>query len=143
MVDIVDSTAISKDTVTKHDGKLKCNNCECWRVPEDFIGVKGGVVKRCIKCREKDSKQKKKPDTVIKRNERQREKQYYKEHREKKREENEEEFLKHNAEVQKAWRERNKEHLSHWRTTNINCRLRGMKNGAQSRDIQWCESMTK
>lgn len=49
-------------------------------------------------CREKDAKQKKRPEVIEKRNKRQNEKKYYIKHREKKREENEQAYLKHNAE---------------------------------------------
>jgi hypothetical protein len=126
-----------------HDGKTKCNNCACWRIPEDFIGVKGTPVKRCKKCRDKDSKQKKKPETVLVRNERQREKQYYKVHREKKREEDEEAYLLHNAEIQKTWRQNNQERVSQWRTNNVNYRLKGIKQQAGIKRLTWCDTMTK
>ena len=127
----------------KHDGKVKCNNCACWRVPEDFIGARGKPVKSCKKCRDKDSKQKKKPETVLVRNERQREKQYYKEHREKKREEDEEAFLKHNAEVQRNWRNSHKEQVAKWKTNSVNTRLCAIKQQAGVKGLTWCDTMTK
>jgi len=107
------------------------------------MGARGRVVKQCKKGREKDSKQKKKPDIVAKRNERQREKQYYKEYREKKRGDDEEAYLKHNAEVQKNWRENNQERVSQWRTNNVNYRLKGIKQQAGIKGLHWCDTMTK
>ena len=74
------------------DDKFQCTNCKCYRIESDFIGKSGNVVKRCLKCREKDAKQKKRPDIIEKRNKRQNEKKYYIKHREKKREENEEKY---------------------------------------------------
>lgn len=38
--------------------KTQCSNCKVWRDKDTFIGKKGNVVKRCLKCREKDDKQK-------------------------------------------------------------------------------------
>jgi hypothetical protein len=122
--------------------KIKCTNCKCNREAIHFIGANGDTVKRCKRCRDKDSRQKKKPDVREKKNELLREKQYYKAHREKKREEDEEEYLKHNAEVHKAWRDSNKEHLSRWRTNNVNTRLNALKQGARYRNVDWCETMT-
>lgn len=74
--------------------KIKCTNCKCNRDAVHFVGVKGELVKRCKRCRDKDARQKTKPEIIEKKNERSREKQYYKAHREKKRQENEEAFLK-------------------------------------------------
>ena len=141
--EVSETVTSSVASTRNHDGKTKCNNCACWRIPEDFIGVKGVPVKRCKKCREKDNNQKKKPETVLVRNERQREKQYYKVHREKKRNEDEEAFLKHNAEVQKSWRNSHKEHVAKWKTTSVNTRLCAMKQQAGVKGITWCETMTK
>lgn len=120
---------------------VKCTNCKVSRKQEDFIG-KSGVVKRCLKCREKDSKQKKRPDVIEKRNKRQNEKKYYIKHREKKREENEEEYLKHNAETAKIWRDNNKEHLAEWRTQNFTHRFWAIKQQAQKKGIIWNEDLT-
>ena len=69
--------------------KEKCTNCKCNRLSSDFIGVKGNVLKRCIKCREKDSKRKLRPDVMEKNRVRNNEKQYYKKYREEKRATNE------------------------------------------------------
>ena len=121
--------------------KQRCTNCKCWRELQDFIGVKGPV-KRCVKCREKDARQKQKPDIREIRNNRQREKQYYKEHREKKREENEEEYLKHNAEVAKIWRNNNKERVAAFKTKNFRVRLNAIKSQAKKKLITWDDSMT-
>ena len=75
----------------------KCNNCKCWREIGEFIGSNGIEVKRCLKCREKDTIQKQKPEVREKRNAIQKEKKYYQAYRDKKRTEDEEGFLKHNA----------------------------------------------
>ena len=95
------------------DQLVKCTNCKVPREQHNFIGKSGNIVKRCLKCREKDEKQKKRPDVIEKRNQRQNEKKYYIKCREKKREENEEEYLKHNAEIAKNWRDNNKEHVKY------------------------------
>ena len=122
--------------------KKKCTNCKVLREQEHFIGKSGGIVKRCIKCRNKDDKQKKRPDVIQKRNDRQNEKKYYIKYREKKREENEEEYLKHNAEVAKNWRNNNKEHLREWRTNNFVSRFGGIKQQAQNKGIFWNKDLT-
>jgi hypothetical protein len=125
------------DTIEDKNTKIRCTNCKCWRDPDSYIGKKGNVVKRCLKCREKDAKQKQKPNVVEKRNERAKEKQYYKTHREKKRAEDEEAFLRHNAQKAKEWRDKNKEHVSKWRTQNVTYRLRGIKQQAGKKGIPW------
>lgn len=48
--------------------KMKNNLYKVSREQKDFIGKSGNVVKRCLKCREKDAKQKKRPDVIEKRN---------------------------------------------------------------------------
>lgn len=120
----------------------KCSNCKVSRTVDNFIGKSGAPVKRCLKCRDKDAKQKKKPDVIEKRNKRQNEKKYYIKHREKKREEDEEEYLKHNAEIAKIWRSQNKEHLAEWRTQNFTHRFGGIKQQAQKKGIIWHENLT-
>ena len=55
----------------ENEVKQKCTNCKCYRISSEFIGKSGGIVKRCLKCREKDAKQKKRPDVIEKRNKRQ------------------------------------------------------------------------
>jgi hypothetical protein len=127
---------------SSNENKIRCKNCKCWRTPEDFIGKKGQEVKRCLKCREKDSKQKQKPEVREIRNKRQNEKQYYKIHREKKREENEEAYLKQNAEMAKIWRSKNKEHLAALQTKNLRARLAAIKQQANIKKIKWCDTMT-
>lgn len=121
---------------------VKCSNCKVSRTPENFIGKTGKTVKTCLKCREKDDRQKKRPDVIEKRNARGREKQYYKAYREKKREENEEEYLKHNAEIAKNWRNANKEHVAAWSTNNFNRRLRAIKQQSQKKGIFWDPELT-
>ena len=124
------------------DDKFQCTNCKCYRIQSDFIGKYGNVVKRCLKCREKDAKQKKLPDIIEKRNKRQNEKKYYIKHREKKREEHEEEYLKHNVEMAKNWRSKNKEHLAQWQTLNFAARFRAIKHQAQKKCIIWNEDLS-
>jgi hypothetical protein len=129
-------------SVSTDPQKQQCTNCKCWRDLQDYIGAKNVPVKRCVKCREKDAKQKQKPEVREIRNERQREKQYYKEHREKKREENEEEYLKHNAEIAKIWRNNNKEHVAAFKTNNFKVRFHAIKSQANKKSITWDNSMS-
>lgn len=124
------------------DGKTKCTNCKCWRNNDSYIGSKGNVVKRCTPCREKDKRQKKRPDVIQKRNERQHEKQYYKAYRNKKRDRDEQAYLAHNAALAKQWRDKNKDHLCKWRTLNFRNRLGSIKQQALKKGIPWHESMT-
>lgn len=121
---------------------LKCTNCKVPRTSENFIGKKGGPVKTCLKCREKDDKSKKRPEVIENRNARGREKQYYKTYREKKRNENEEEYLAHNAKLMRNWSKNNKEHLSAWKTKNFNRRFGGIKQQAKKKGIVWEEALT-
>ena len=69
-----------------------------------FVGKRGGLVKRCLKCREKDDRQKKRPEVIAKHNARQNERQYKEVSRAKKLEEDPDEFRRRNAEKMKAWR---------------------------------------
>lgn len=126
----------------EEEEKNKCTNCKCYRNQSDFIGKKGDIVKRCLKCREKDAKQKKRPDIIEKRNERQRDKKYYVKYRENKRNENEEEYLKHNAENMKKWCQNNKKHLAEWKTQNFTHRFWAIKQQAQKKGILWNEDLT-
>lgn len=120
----------------------KCTNCKCWRALEDFIGATGLEVKRCLKCREKDNKQKQKPEVREKKNVIQKEKKYYQAYRDKKRTENEDEFLQHNAEIAKNWRNNNKEHLSAWRKKDFITRITAIKQQALKKGIEWSDTMT-
>jgi len=95
-----------------------------------------------MKCREKDARQKQKPEIIEKRNARQNEKKYYIEFRRKKRTENEEEFLKNNAVSAKNWRNNNLEHLSKYRTKNFNIRLSSIKQQAAKKGYTWDELLT-
>lgn len=124
------------------ENKQRCTNCKCWRDLDAYIGKKNVPVKRCIKCREKDARQKKNPIVKEKRNERQKDKQYYKAYREKKRTENEESYLQHNAELQKNWRNNNTEHLALWKKKNITYRLDAIRRQAKVKGYQWDEEMT-
>jgi len=58
----------------ENEVKQKCTNCKVSREQKNFIGKSENIVKRCLKCREKDAKQKKRPDVIEKRNKRQNEK---------------------------------------------------------------------
>jgi hypothetical protein len=127
---------------THPDNKRKCNNCKCWREISDFIGAKGNEVKRCTKCREKDAKQKQRPEVIEKRKALQNEKKYYQAYREKKREEDEQGYKKHCAEIMKTWRDNNKEHLTKWRQQNINYKFKGIKDQARIKGLNWHEDMT-
>jgi hypothetical protein len=115
----------------------QCSNCRVVREINEFIGKKGDIVKRCLKCRDKDAKQKQKPEVREKRNARGKEKAYYKKYRERKREENKEEFLQNNAEVMKEWRNNNKEYLNSWRKKNVNYMLHAIKGQAKHKNIPW------
>jgi hypothetical protein len=122
--------------------KTQCANCNCWRCPDDFIGARGGKVKQCVKCRNKDARQKKRPEVQQKRNERQRERKYYKKYRAKKRSEDETSYLQHNASVMKAWRDKNGAHLASWRTRSVTCRLGSIKHQAKKKKYFWADDMT-
>lgn len=126
----------------KREGKTQCSNCKCYRIDDDFIGKSGDVVKRCLRCREKDAKYKRKPEVREKRNIAQKEKKPYVAHREKKRKENEESYLEHNANVAKRWRDQNKQHISKWKTNNIKARLGAIKQQALKKGIPWNQNMT-
>ena len=120
----------------------KCSKCKVSRHIDNFIGKKNNPVKICLKCRERDEIQKQRPDIIEKRKEYCKKAKNYQKYRERKREENEEEFLKHNAEIAKKWRERNKEHLKEWGTQNFVKRFGGIKQQAQEKCIQWKEDLT-
>jgi hypothetical protein len=126
----------------EHENKVKCTNCKCFRIKDDFIGKSGNTVKRCLKCREKDSKRQQRPDVIEKKNKRQNEKKYYIKYRENKRKENEENYLKKNAENMKNWCKNNKKHLAEWRTQNFTHRFWGIKQQAQKKGIIWNENLT-
>lgn len=119
------------------DDKKQCTNCKCWRDYDMFIGKKGDIVKRCLRCREKDAIHKSKPEVREKRNARAKEKAYHRIHRAKKRAENEEEYLANNAEVMRNWRSNNKEHLKAWRMQNVNYMLHAIKGQAKAKGIPW------
>ena len=125
--------------------KKQCSNCKCWRIPDDYIGKKGNTVKQCLKCREKDARQKQRPEVKDKRNERAKEKIYSQTSRAKRREENEEEYLGNEAEKMRMWRMNNKEHLSLYSTTNINRRLGAIRDQAKKKGYVWelCEEDAK
>jgi hypothetical protein len=120
----------------------KCTHCKVSRPIDQFVGKTGTPVKRCLKCRETDERQKKRPDLVEKRNQHQREVKRYVKYRENKRNQNEEEYLKHNAEIATKWRERNQEHLKEWKTQNFAARFGGIKQQAQEKGIPWKDDLT-
>ena len=126
----------------RDDDHQQCTNCKCWRIQDDFIGKRGGIVKTCIKCRDKDARQKSKDDVKAKRNERSRKMKYHITWRQKQREQNEEEFLAHNARIAKAWREQNKEHVAKWSRNNVNIRISSIAQQARVKGIPWSDDMT-
>ncbi len=107
------------------DKELKCRQCRQLLNENLFIDLKGKVLKTCKNCRYKDS---------IRKN--------YTKYRERKRAENKEEFLKHNAEMARIWRSKNKEHLAKWQTKNFKARFRAIKQQAQKKGIVWNENLT-
>lgn len=129
------SSPAIEDTNTVAE-KVRCTNCKCWRTTDQYVGSKGVPVKRCKKCRDKDSKQKKRPEVVVKNKKRQNEKKYYVKYREKRRENDEQAYLKHNAEVAQKWRENNKEHVI------AKARFRTIKSQAQKDGVVWSEDLT-
>jgi hypothetical protein len=118
------------------------NNKNNKRNVDQFIGKKGGNVKRCLKCREKDDKHKKLPHNVEKINARQKEKKYYKLYRKKKREENEGAYLAHNAEVMRNWNNNNSDHHHNWVKGNFASKHHSSKYNARERGIHWDPNLT-
>ena len=59
-----------------------------------------------------------------------------------KRAEDETAYLKHNADIMKAWRKKNKEHLAQWKRKSINYMLCAIKGQARSKKIPWNDDMT-
>jgi hypothetical protein len=117
----------------------KCTNC-C-RGPQplgEFASARDAsvLVKRCAKCRAKDGKQKRKPEVREIRNARGREHKYYETYREKKREENEEEFLKHNTDVMKAWRDKHPEYHKALQKNVLSVRVSILKSSSKVRCIR-------
>lgn len=109
-----------------------------------FIGKRdGAIVKRCLKCREKDDRQKRKPDVREVRNARGREQKYYVAYRNKKRLEDPVEYLRNNAARHKAWYHKNKEHVLDWQTNDVNTRIKSLKYGAFNRGYTWDPEMTR
>lgn len=119
------------------DARIRCTNCKCWREPASYVGKRGDVVKRCVKCREKDARQKKRPDVILKRNERYKQKRYDIAWREKKRNEDEAAFLRRNADTHRHWLRRNKEKVYAYQRNNWNVKLYTMKYSARTRKISW------
>ncbi|AGE48616.1 hypothetical protein PBCVAN69C_686L [Paramecium bursaria Chlorella virus AN69C] len=117
--------------------KIQCSNCKCWRPGESYIGKKGTIVKRCLKCREKDARQKQRPEVKEKRNERNKERNYSQISREKRRTDNEEEYLATAAKYQQEWSAKNKDHLAKYNTTNVNRRLSAIKQQAKNKGYVW------
>jgi hypothetical protein len=94
------------------------------------------LVKRCAKCRAKDGKQKSKPEVREIRNARGREQKYYEKYREKKRVENEDEFLKHNTDVMKAWREKHPGYQNALQKNALSARVSILKSSSKVRCIR-------
>ena len=117
---------------------LQCSNCKVRRPADAFAGkIAGSITKRCQRCRDKDARQKQKPEVREKRNAMQRERQYHAAWRQKRRAEDEASFLNHNASVMRAWTSRNKARLSKWRTKNIAHRLGGIKSQARKKGLHF------
>jgi hypothetical protein len=64
--------------------KVKCTSCKVSREPDAFVGKTGGIVKTCIKCRDKDARTKQRPEARAKHAELLRIKRYDLVHRAKK-----------------------------------------------------------
>lgn len=115
----------------------QCTSCKVFRPNDSFIGKKGGIVKQCIKCREKDARQKARPEVKAKRNQRAKEKEYSKTHRAKKRAEDEQSYLAKNAERMREYRKKNKDYFSEYNTTSVNRRLSAIKQQAKKKKYPW------
>jgi hypothetical protein len=112
----------------------------CSRGPQplsEFASAKDPsvLVKRCLKCRSKDNKQKKRLDVREKRNERGREKKYYQAYRAKKRSADEVGFLKHNAEVHALWIAKNPGYTSEMMKNLVSMRVSILKSSSKVRRI--------
>jgi hypothetical protein len=133
----------SKNNPSSIDGLKLCSDCNKYSKLIDFISKRNGEpVKTCLGCREKDICRKATVEMKKLTSIRNKEKKYYVKYRETKRQENEEEYLKHNAEIQKKWRVDNQERVTQWRTNNVNYRLKGIKQQAKKKNIEWNETMT-
>jgi hypothetical protein len=123
---------------------VQCTNCKVFRKSNQFIGKQKTkeITKRCLKCRDKDAKQKKQPHIKATRNKRAKEKRPDIKYRIKKRKEDLEAFLKRNAENAKNWRDLHKKEVTEWRTQNFNYRFRGIKQQAQKKGILWNDDLT-
>lgn len=112
------------------------------RTRDNFINDLGVVLKRCIKCREKDKKRSQRPDIILKRKKNAKENQYYKKYREKKKTTDKNNYLQKASEQMKKWREKNKEHVSKMAANNFNTRLYSIKQQAQKKNIIWDQTLT-
>ena len=137
MADQFENLESSQEELSSTTRTQECTNCKRSRDISEFIGKRGTPVKRCIRCREKDARQSKRPEVRERKNARAREKNYHIDYRNRKREENEEEFLRHNREKAKEWRDNNKEHLSNWKRTNVVYRLTSAKGQATKKNIPY------
>lgn len=118
-----------------------CKACKKVKNSIEFT-INEKIFKQCNRCREVELKQKSKPEIKESRNKKQREAKYYVKYRTNKRNENETEYLKHNAEMAKSWRDKNLEHLSKWRKKNLNTRISSIKQQAKKKNIVWDKNMT-
>jgi hypothetical protein len=64
-------------------------------------------------------------------------------YRARKLEEDPEAYRRHNADMMKKWRDKNKEHLSRWWTTNVNYRLKAIRDQAKKKGYMWADDMTR
>lgn len=134
------------------DGKKQCSNCKCFRLLEDYVNSrdKTQTTTRCLKCREKDAKRHQRPEEKEKAKIRNTENNYSQASRERRRAKDEAAYLARNAEVQRNWRNANKEHVVEWRKTNVGYVIGStLREGAkkdidvEERDIDALKEMAK
>lgn len=116
----------------------KCTNC-C-RAPQpitEFQSEKDPTVflKRCLKCREKDARNSKKPETRERKNALQRTKRYWVGYRAREREKDEEAFLARNARVHREWLAANPGYQHDYKQNSIGVHVSDAKSSAKKRSI--------
>ena len=104
-----------QETTTK-----RCTNCSRGPQPLEAFTKDGKVMKRCLKCREKDSNRAKRPDVREKKYAANKRNKPWIAYRQRQREQGERAFLDHNNEVARNWRANNNEHVREWYRTNLN-----------------------
>lgn len=117
----------------------KCTNCSRGPQPlSEFVSAKDAsvLVRRCAKCRAKDSKQKKRPEVREKCYARARDKKYSAKHAEKKRAEDPEAYRACRAEYSAKFREHNPGYMSAWKKNKLSMRVSITKTCAKKRGIE-------